>query len=432
MESTPGKRLTLEYVKWYVDCNAEGTELISDIYTNTKSNLIFKCVCGNEYQSSFSNFQKFGVFRCSDCKGKTSWNINKVLDFVNENGKGTKLISKTYNNIDEKMSFRCVCGKVYKTTFWCFKNQNKTRCTVCNGINYWLYKNTRQLFLNNGLTPIFEPCEGRISAVKKLDAINTEGYKVQISIDKLKTGNKPDSFSKFNPYTIENIHLYLKRYAQEYKLESNEYHNNNNKLKWSCSYEHSFEMSWGDFQSGKRCSKCSGNYRKTNAEFLKEVFDLVNIEYIVKSEFKGVDKKVKWLHQKCGNEYEATPYKFINAGQRCPRCNESKGEKKIREYLLSKDINFKEEYTFVDCINIFPLRFDFAIFDSSAKISFLIEYDGKQHFAAYEFYGGKKEFQLVKFRDSLKNEYCKRNNLKLLRIPYTEYDNVEAILATHL
>jgi len=33
-----------------------------------------------------------------------------------------------------------------------------------------------------------------------------------------------------------------------------------------------------------------------------------------------------------------------------------------------------------------------------------------------------------KYRDKKKNEYCKNNNIRLLRIPYYEFKNIENIL----
>jgi hypothetical protein len=35
-------------------------------------------------------------------------------------------------------------------------------------------------------------------------------------------------------------------------------------------------------------------------------------------------------------------------------------------------------------------------------------------------------------RDSIKNIFCKENNIKLIRIPYYEIDNIEQILKKEL
>lgn len=56
-----------------------------------------------------------------------------------------------------------------------------------------------------------------------------------------------------------------------------------------------------------------------------------------------------------------------------------------------------------------------------------IEYDGQQHFIPVNFNTKKvdneslqKQFELIKNHDKIKNNYCKINNIKLLRISYKE------------
>ena len=48
-----------------------------------------------------------------------------------------------------------------------------------------------------------------------------------------------------------------------------------------------------------------------------------------------------------------------------------------------------------------------------------IEDDGAQHFKPVKYWGGEKTFLEIQERDALKNEYCKNNGIKLVRIPYT-------------
>ena len=63
----------------------------------------------------------------------------------------------------------------------------------------------------------------------------------------------------------------------------------------------------------------------------------------------------------------------------------------------------------------------------------LIEYDGEGHYQPIR-RGSMTEIQaldqleLVKKHDSIKNSFCKNNNIKLLRIPYWEQDNLEYFL----
>jgi hypothetical protein len=63
----------------------------------------------------------------------------------------------------------------------------------------------------------------------------------------------------------------------------------------------------------------------------------------------------------------------------------------------------------------------------------IIEYDGEQHFQPVRFNGmplkeAKKRFFSLSKRDQIKNKYCQDQNINLIRIPYTEFKNVESIL----
>ena len=39
-----------------------------------------------------------------------------------------------------------------------------------------------------------------------------------------------------------------------------------------------------------------------------------------------------------------------------------------------------------------------------------------------------KNYNLIQLHDKIKTQYCKDNNIKLIRIKYTDYDNIEKIL----
>lgn len=52
-------------------------------------------------------------------------------------------------------------------------------------------------------------------------------------------------------------------------------------------------------------------------------------------------------------------------------------------------------------------------------------YDGKQHFEPIKHWGGIKKFEEQKEVDSFKNQYCIDNNIKLIRIPYFDYNDID-------
>lgn len=58
-----------------------------------------------------------------------------------------------------------------------------------------------------------------------------------------------------------------------------------------------------------------------------------------------------------------------------------------------------------------------------------IEYDGEQHFLKGCFGDTNGQVLLeTQKRDNIKTQYCLDNNIKLVRIPYWEFNNIENIL----
>ena len=54
-----------------------------------------------------------------------------------------------------------------------------------------------------------------------------------------------------------------------------------------------------------------------------------------------------------------------------------------------------------------------------------IEYEGEQHFnARNQGYFTQDKVNEIQARDEIKNNYCKKHNIKLIRIPYTEYKKI--------
>lgn len=141
----------------------------------------------------------------------------------------------------------------------------------------------------------------------------------------------------------------------------------------------------------------------------------------------------KCLKNKKHGSYSAMIARRTTKETGCPICNESHGEKKIREYLEAKGIMFKAQYRFPDRGN---LRDDFAIMNKEGSVVATIEFNGKQH---YEFvhFGGKTEeayqnYEIQLKNDKIKSDYLKDNDIKQLVIPYYEYARIDDILTDFL
>lgn len=268
---------------------------------------------------------------------------------------------------------------------------------------------------------------------EKLNIKDNEGYKYYLTFDQFLKGNKSRIFGNQNPFSIENIKLWLKLNSINYEILSSEFNGTHKKLDFKCNHEHIFKMAWADFQSGQRCSKCKGI---KNAERCKFGYDEVK-SYIESKEYSLLTKHYRNAQQnlliKCDkNHIFEMNYNHFQRGQRCPYCNGSGGEIEIQNYLNKNQLEYKREYSFVDLVYKDKLRFDFAIF-SKTELLCLIEFDGIQHFKPKNFGNismeeASEQLKLTRLRDKMKNDYCKKKKINLIRIHYTQINEIEEIL----
>ena len=114
--------------------------------------------------------------------------------------------------------------------------------------------------------------------------------------------------------------------------------------------------------------------------------------------------------------------KTVSEFQRTSTCGcslISKGENKIKQILEQNKIKYVQQKTFSTCKAINVLRFDFYI-----NNQYLIEFDGIQHFKPTTFGGEKDKYETNKKYDAIKNQWCKENNIPLIRIPYTHLNKL--------
>ena len=97
----------------------------------------------------------------------------------------------------------------------------------------------------------------------------------------------------------------------------------------------------------------------------------------------------------------------------------SSGEQIVEYFLQLYGLEYIKQYSFDDCKYKNKLKCDFAVL-RNGKVDFLIEYDGQQHFTPISIFGGVEAFNQTIIRDQIKDEYCKKNNINLLRITYNQ------------
>ncbi len=396
-------RMKKEYdnVKEYIENKSNsGCKLLTtkEEYINKKEKLDIKCSCGNTYKCSFNQFKSQQKICCNECTKNKLRNLFKedityIINYINskDTGNGCTYIDGEYLNNESSLKIKCACGNVFETTFAQFKFANKKQCNECG-------------FKNKGQT-----------------------YKIPY--------NEVNEFISNNNCTL--------------LTTMNNYKNTSQQLNIRCSCGEVFQASFINFkhQGVRRCNLC---YRRSIVELhtipYNEIKKFIEIESF--SECKLITPENEYINSrinidiqcKCGEIFSTNFHEFKSGFQRtCKKCSFSisKGELKIRQFLLEHKIIFEYQYKFDDCRNINPLPFDFAIFDDKNNLICLIEYDGEQHFRPVCFGGISMEkaienFKETKINDNIKNMYCQQNDISLFRIPYWEFNDIENILCKKL
>lgn len=242
-----------------------------------------------------------------------------------------------------------------------------------------------------------------------------------VKISESKTNTREEFINKANI-----IHNSLYDYSKV------EYINSNKKISVICKLHGEFFQTPNNHLQGQGCSKCKANDIGNRCRSTKEVFiekankvhnkkyDYSKVEYYRCSDKVTIICPLHGIFKQVANSHLH--------GKGCYKCNESTGEKAINAWLTSNKITFYTEYKFDDCMYKRCLKFDFYLPGHNV----CIEYDGEQHYKSVEFFGGIKSLVKCKERDNIKNQYCKKNNIKLIRIPYWKIKNIDGILKSSI
>jgi len=280
------------------------------------------------------------------------YNITNVKDFFKNSN--CTLISKEYNNYEDKLDYICKCGKINKISFAHFKNG--TRCREC-------------------------------------------GFK------------KTSDFNRFRK--LEDVKKIFE--IRKCKLLSNNYINNRQKLEYMCEKGHLSSSSLGNFINGFGCRTCSsinnGKNLRHSYEFVNNFFKYKNCKLISKI-YDGKDKPLDYVCE-CGNNSKISFANF-KKGNRCKEC--AKIRRRITLYKSGTAPASKQQKRINKLLNgelNYPLgKFSLDIAFLNDKIA--IEYDGSGH----KLMVTKKEITEEHFikKESKRYNFIKRSGWKVLRI----------------
>lgn len=135
------------------------------------------------------------------------------------------------------------------------------------------------------------------------------------------------------------------------------------------------------------------------------------------------NKTALWLCECiCGTKKIIPSNALIKGESKSCGCIKSFGETKIKELLNNNNITFIQEKTFPTCK--FKDTNRLAKFDFFINDTYLIEFDGSQHFRSGTGWNTEEKFQKTQEHDIYKNQWCKENGISLIRIPFSKLDTL--------
>lgn len=223
-----------------------------------------------------------------------------------------------------------------------------------------------------------------------------------------------------------------KAHGDTYGYSLVEYLTSETKVKIICKTHGVFLQTPYSHMIGQGCPKCrpkriADSKRSSTLEFIQKAkivhgdrFNYSRVKYV-----EAIDP-VEIICKKHG-VFRQRPGNHLN-GHGCSECNMSRGEALVG--LALKQLGFK--YLIQKAIRPKSSKgiqyFDFFI----PKINAAIEYNGIQHYEPVDLFGGKEEFLKTQKRDKAKRIFCKRNDIKLIEIPYHKKDQILSILIKEL
>lgn len=351
-----------------------------------------KCVCNNWEILKITSYALDGIVDFKDNKhkylGRTTvrgflllekdiW-FRKDNPFVKDNikmlfslmGNTSVLLEKGFVYKGGKIPLICKCGKVYYKSLEKIKSSGVLLCKQCSSLNRSVQKIQKNKNQNIELLHNLEFHVVKYINSKSILVEDKNGYKGYISMAKPKL--KPFQIRTAKEYFFYNLEVFAQ----------------------SCGY------------------KC----RVVNWETTQH---LGNAGLICRCE--------------CGDLFSVKIESFKDGKMLCDKCSSvmSRYERQTESFLVENKIFYEKQKRFDDCRNPhtnYPLPFDFYL----PEIKICIEVDGEGHFSSIPF--GEKSFKSTQYNDSIKDIYCKKKNIKLIRIPFWEYKtkNYEHILCSKL
>ncbi len=446
------KKNNYEEIKQYIEgIDGNGCKLLSTEHNNCEDLLLIECSCGIKFEKDWYCFKR-GQKQCPEC-GKQIYKNKRKLTYEEVekrvNALGYELISKEYINSKENIIIKDKEGYYYSPSInYLLKNNktnkfNKGNLYTVQNIKLWLILNNKEFILlsdkyikaskhlkwkclKEGCGEEFEINWNNIQS-KNYNCPFCSGHQVCLS----------NCLATKNPELISEWHPLLNGELTPYDFVCNAHQD----IWWKCEKGHEWHtvISHRTSENGRTgCPYCSHrlpskeyNLLVCNPELASE-WDYNKNKKNPEEYCPNGSQKVYWKCQECGWGWKVSINNRNSNNTGCPKCNNSKANNKIIDFCKLNNLDYFPEYRIKECRDKLSLPFDVCIIYND--ILHLIEADGKQHFEPVNFNGISDEkalenFKITQLHDQIKNNYCKDNNILLLRIPYWDFKNIDKILA---
>lgn len=356
-----------------------GFEYVDGDLSCINNALTLKCKENHHFKRTLNNLRRGTTYCpfCNDIIPYSYWNMETCQQWLDENKEGYVILEIKKDNAKVKVKLQCP-NKSHEPYWadWNHIRHGGTGCKLCyyereNKVD-WTLDNARDYLAENGFIMIDE--SDYESSHKPVYCKDDIGFIYQVIIHFLLRRDYGFSILKNNKYAVYNINLFMKLYRPDYEFLSNEYHGYKQKYKW----------------------KYLGNDLPEGASPI----------------------------------FEQTVGAMISSYCKHPLLSKSQIETHCQFILDKYHLNYETQKTFDGCVAKIKLRYDFYLKLNNKE--YCIETDGLQHDIPVEKFGGIKEFEKRKKHDEIKNNYCKDNNIELIRIKQSEYKNMENILVERL
>jgi uncharacterized protein YkuJ len=407
--------------RWNGDC-------LSTEYKNNQTKLLWHCRNPNHYpfQATY-NYLSVKKRWCPECLDRPSpeEQLQKAKGYANS--RGGICLSEEYINSKSYLKWKCFYLEhdTFETTYDNAVSHNKW-CPECAGFfspEKLIYK-AKQYAISRGGECISDACLDKTSALlwdckkpghnpwkAKYNIVDKNNWCYDCGIE---------AISKKN--TLSNGLDLAKKLASDKGgiCLSTEYINNSIKMLWKCFYLHhnTWESQYSNVRNGKWCPECSGLLSSPEAylEKAKEKARSRDGECL-SNEYENNQTKMLW---KCSHKshpiWSASYANVVNHDRWCPKCSDFLyyKEGKIRNllsYLLNTEFEkIKPEW------NINPKTGLCLELDGYSKdLELAFEFQGRHHYEK-AFGRDDDDVEYIKYKDEVKKQNCKNNNVKLIII----------------